>query len=53
MSYKRNYLFGENTMTNKYGGGPLSVLQVLNMDDGVSVLGVPSIGYDLSEGPSI
>ena len=35
MSYGRNYLFGQNAIT-QCGGSPI-VLQVLNMDYGVSV----------------
>ena len=45
-SYGRNYLFGENAITKC--GGPLSVLQVLNMD-GVSVLRGP-LSYRVVKG---
>ena len=35
-------------MPSPKGGGPLSVLQVLNMDYGASVFGGFAIGYEVS-----
>ena len=42
MTYGRNDLLGKMPSPNV--GGPLSVLQLLNMDYGVSVLGGPLSG---------